>query len=55
MTEHAPGPSTDKAPERHPGLPRWAKMLAIGAVVAVIVIVAVMLLAGGGHGPGMHG
>jgi hypothetical protein len=30
-------------------------MLAIGAVVAVIVIVSAMLLAGGQHGPGMHG
>jgi hypothetical protein len=55
MTENAPGPTAGKAPHGHPGLPRWAKMLAIGAVVAVIVTVAVMLLAGGEHGPGMHG
>lgn len=54
MTENAPDPTTGKAPHGHPGLPRWAKMLAFGAVVVVIAVVAVMLLAGGEHGPGMH-
>lgn len=55
MTENTSDPTAGKAPREHPGLPRWVKLLAIGIVAAVIVVVAVMLLAGGQHGPGMHG
>lgn len=55
MTENALAPTEGKAPQAHPGLPRWVKWLAIGAAVVAIVLVAVMLLAGGQHGPGMHG
>lgn len=55
MTENAPDPTAGKLPQGHPGLPRWVKLLAIGAVIAVVVLVVVMLLVGGEHGPGMHG
>ncbi|WP_454850153.1 hypothetical protein [Promicromonospora soli] len=55
MTENAPDSTAGKSPQGHPGLPRWAKLLAIGGVVAVVVLVVGMLLAGGEHGPGMHG
>jgi hypothetical protein len=55
MTENAPDPTAGKAPQDHPGLPRWAKLLALGVVVAVVVLVVVMLLVSGEHGPGMHG
>lgn len=41
--------------DRPPGLPRWVKLLTLGAVVAVAVLVTLMLLVGGDHGPGMHG
>lgn len=55
MTENTPDLTTSKAPEGHPGLPRWAKLVALGVVVAVVVLVVVMLLVGGEHGPGVHG
>ncbi|MFI6428594.1 hypothetical protein [Promicromonospora sp. NPDC050880] len=55
MTENTSDPTVGKAPQEHPGLPRWVKLLAIGVVVAVVVVGAVMLLSGGQHGPGMHG
>ncbi|WP_454850121.1 hypothetical protein [Promicromonospora soli] len=55
MTENAPDPTVSKNLEGHPGLPRWAKLLALGAVIAVVLLVLVMLLVGGEHGPGMHG
>ncbi|PUB24898.1 hypothetical protein C8K30_108155 [Promicromonospora sp. AC04] len=55
MTQNAPDPTADKAPQAHPGLPRWARRLAWGVAVAVVVLVMVMLLVGGEHGPGMHG
>ncbi len=35
------------------GMPRWVKILGIIALV-VIVLLAVMLVSGGGHGPGRH-
>lgn len=41
----------DQMPEPATGLPRWVKVLAIVAVIAVALLV-VMLLAG--HGPGRH-
>lgn len=55
MTENAPDARADRSPRPHPGLPRWAKLLAWGAVVVLLVLVAVMLIVGGEHGPGMHG
>ena len=54
MTGTAPSPSDDHAADRPPGLPRWVKLLAFGAVIAMIVLVVVMLLVGGEHGPGRH-
>ncbi len=38
---------------RPPGVPRWVKALILVGV-ALLVLVAVMLLSGGGHGPGRH-
>ncbi len=55
MTDSSRHPSNDAAPDSHPGLPRWVKLLGIGAAVVVIVLVVAMLLVGGQHGPGMHG
>lgn len=55
MTGSAPDPMDDHATDRPPGLPRWVKLLALGAVMAIIVLVVVMLLVGGEHGPGRHG
>ncbi len=34
------------------GVPRWVKVS--GVVIALILLIAVVLLVGGGHGPGMH-
>ena len=36
-----------------PGAPRWVKVFAAIAVVAIVMVV-VMLLAGGDHGPDRH-
>jgi hypothetical protein len=55
MTGSAPDPLDDRASHRPPGLPRWVKFLALGALLVVTVLVVVMLLVGGEHGPGMHG
>ncbi|MFD2027323.1 hypothetical protein [Promicromonospora aerolata] len=55
MAENAPDPTAGKAPQGHPGLPRWAKLLALGVGIALVVLVVAMLLVGGEHGPGMHG
>lgn len=55
MIENAPDPTAGGVPPGHPGLPRWAKLLAWGAVAVLVVLVVVMLLVGGEHGPGMHG
>lgn len=43
------------SPDGHPGLPTWAKILAAGAIVGLVVLLLAMLLLGGEHGPGMHG
>ena len=37
-----------------PGLPRWVKLLAIGALIVLIVLVVAALATGGDHGPGQH-
>jgi len=55
MTGNAADPMDGRTPDGPPGLPQWVKLLALGAVIAVIVLVLVMLLLGGEHGPGMHG
>lgn len=36
-------------------MPRWVKVSAIVVVVVVLVLVLIMALAGGEHGPGLHG
>lgn len=39
----------------YPGPPRWAKVLGIIALVAVLLLIILMLTRGpGGHGPGRH-
>ena len=47
--------TTDPAPaqERHPGMPRWVKIIALGGAVLVLAAVG-LALAGGDHGPGRH-
>ena len=55
MTANAPGPMGHRASDGPPGLPRWVKLLALGAFIVVIVLVVVMLLVGGEHVPGTHG
>lgn len=55
MTHGAPAPRDERAADSPPGLPRWVAMLGLGALAVAVVLVAVMLLVGGGHGPGMHG
>jgi hypothetical protein len=42
----ARGPST--------GVPRWVKVFVLVAVAIAVLGVVVMLLVGGGHGPGRH-
>ena len=37
-----------------PGIPRWVKVSAFGVLVAVLLIAALLVLGGGGHGPGRH-
>lgn len=51
----AGGRAEDGAPDGPPGLPRWVKVLAVGALVVVVMLVVAMVLLGGEHGPGMHG
>ena len=55
MTSPTPSPMDEQAPSGPPGLPRWVKLLALGALILTIVGAVVMLLIGGEHGPGMHG
>jgi hypothetical protein len=38
---------------RPPGTPRWVKVLGIIAIIGILLM-AIVLLAGGGHGPGRH-
>jgi hypothetical protein len=38
---------------RPPATPRWVKVLGIIAIIAILLI-AIVLLTGGGHGPGRH-
>lgn len=55
MTGSAADPAGDRAPDSHPGLPRWVRLLVIVGLVAVAVMVLGMVLLGGDHGPGRHG
>lgn len=48
-------PAEESAPGNPPGLPRWVKVLAAGALLVLVTAVLVALLVGGEHGPGMHG
>jgi hypothetical protein len=38
----------------YPGRPRWLKVAAVIALVLVVVVFGLLLLVGGGHGPGRH-
>lgn len=55
MEEPAPKPTEAQVVDRPPPRPRWVKLLALGALVVVLLLVVAMHLAGGAHGPGMHG
>jgi hypothetical protein len=55
MTGNPPDRMDDRVLAGPPGLPRWVKLLALGAVIVVIVVVLVMVFVGGEHGPGIHG
>ena len=44
----------DEARRSTPGVPRWVKVFLLVAAGIVVMGVAVMLLVGGGHGPGRH-
>ena len=55
MTSESPGALGDGAPDGPPGVPRWVKMLTVGALIVVVALVLAMVIAGGEHGPGMHG
>lgn len=55
MTAGPPDPMDDRATDSPPGVPKWVKLLALGAALTVAVLVMAMLFAGGDHGPGMHG
>jgi hypothetical protein len=43
----------ERTTNRPPGTPRWVKVFAIVALVAVLLLV-VLLLVNGGHGPSRH-
>ena len=55
MSGSPPDPLDDRAAQDPAGLPRWVRLLGLGVVVVVVVLVVVIMLAGGDHGPGMHG
>ena len=55
MTDSARTPAERRSHDGPPRLPHWVKLLALGAVIAIVVLVAAMLIVGGEHGPGMHG
>lgn len=48
-----PPPSPDHGVEASTGAPRWVKVFGIIALIVLLLFV-VMLLTGGGHGPGRH-
>ncbi|MFF5757455.1 hypothetical protein [Streptomyces longwoodensis] len=53
MTDSPPRPETadcGPGPAAHPGMPRWAKMLAIAAGSALLVAFVLMHTLGGGMG-----
>jgi hypothetical protein len=39
--------------QSNPGMPRWVKVSGIIAIVLVVLFILVLLV-GGGHGPGRH-
>ena len=57
MADPPPRPGTDdtkgSVQGSTTGPPRWVKVFAIVAVV-VVVLLGILLLSGGGHGPGRH-
>src|SRR5215211_3684459 len=54
-----PGDHDDGSPvyerESDTGIPRWVKVGGIVLIVLGLLAMVVMLLSGGGHGPGRHG
>ena len=53
MVDETASSDTGATHER-PDTPRWVKVFAVIAAVAIVMVV-VMLLTGGNHGPGRHG
>lgn len=47
------GDSGRDASPRHPGAPRWVKVLVVVAAL-VLLVVLILLLTGTNHGPGRH-
>ena len=46
------GPRSEPEAVRR-GTPRWALVAGL-VLIAVVILLAVLLIAGGGHGPGRH-
>lgn len=44
----------DQVPSSTTGVPRWVKIFLLVAVAIAVFGVVIMLLVGGGHGPGRH-
>lgn len=42
------------SPRSSAGMPRWVKLLGLAVLVLLAVMILVMVLSGGGHGPGRH-
>jgi hypothetical protein len=55
-THHDSGQEADIGRDREPSArtPRWVKVFALIALVAVVLFVVVTLVGGGEHGPGRH-
>jgi ABC-type transporter Mla subunit MlaD len=60
MTQPTAGPESDEGamsgPDRgtRPTTPRWVKVFAVVALVAVLLLVVLLVVGGGEHGPTRH-
>jgi hypothetical protein len=60
MTEPTSGHESDEdamsGPDRgtKPTMPRWVKVFAVVALVAMLLLVILLVVGGGEHGPGRH-